>query len=295
MTTYTVPHTFIPGTKAKANEVNENFAVVLDHISNTKLSSADLSLSNLTQAGKDVIYYNSVPTHLIGEIVSSPLKLTDGGLHLLDGALLSGDGIYAEFVEYMSSMVDSHSSLFCDEATWQSTVSSKSTCGKFVYNQANNTIRLPKISDATTVSSDMANVYSLYYIVVANGTKKELDIQVDNIATELNGKADIDLSNTSLVRIKETYTNGKSGYMVYSNNFCKQWGWIGSASANAHTTITLLKKYKDTNYSVLLTYNTTSTAVAGGTQVGVAKMTASNFAIGCQGGSIAWRAYGYIA
>jgi hypothetical protein len=40
----------------------------------------------------------------VGEIVQSTLPLTDAGLHLLDGARLSGDGIYKEFVDYIAEL-----------------------------------------------------------------------------------------------------------------------------------------------------------------------------------------------
>lgn len=43
-------------------------------------------------------------TRNIGEIVSSTIPLNDAGLHLLDGALLSGSGAYADFVEYIASL-----------------------------------------------------------------------------------------------------------------------------------------------------------------------------------------------
>ena len=40
----------------------------------------------------------------IGEIVSSTLPLTDAGLHLLDGSLISGSGMYSDFVDYMGNL-----------------------------------------------------------------------------------------------------------------------------------------------------------------------------------------------
>ncbi len=40
----------------------------------------------------------------IGEIVTSPLPLTDAGLHLLDGSLIPGGGIYQGFVDYIAEL-----------------------------------------------------------------------------------------------------------------------------------------------------------------------------------------------
>lgn len=40
----------------------------------------------------------------VGEIITSSLPLTDAGLHLLDGSLILGDGIYNAFVDYIAEL-----------------------------------------------------------------------------------------------------------------------------------------------------------------------------------------------
>jgi hypothetical protein len=40
----------------------------------------------------------------IGEIITSTIPLTDAGLHLLDGSLISGSGSYSAFVTYMANL-----------------------------------------------------------------------------------------------------------------------------------------------------------------------------------------------
>ena len=82
----------------------------------------------------------------IGQIISSIIPLTDAGLHLLDGALIPGGGVYNDFVQYIAGLVNLYPQCFTDEITWQNTVSNKGTCGKFVYDSTNNTVRLPKIT-----------------------------------------------------------------------------------------------------------------------------------------------------
>ena len=47
---------------------------------------------------------NSGGARNIGEIVASTIPLTDAGLHLLDGALIQGDGIYSDFVSYIGDL-----------------------------------------------------------------------------------------------------------------------------------------------------------------------------------------------
>ena len=232
----------------------------------------------------------SASTRNIGEIVSSTIPLTDAGLHLLDGALIQGDGIYSAFVDYIASIVSTYPSVFTTESAWQSSVSTYGVCGKFVYDSTNNTVRLPKITgilegttdvnalgdlvqaglpqhthtrgsmnitgdvgytvgnnanatgaftkDANSNSpwwagaTDVARAsifhftasrawtgststpdYSdsshnnstvqpqtikvLYYIVVATSTKTDIEVDIDNVVTDLNGKADRDLTNVT--------------------------------------------------------------------------------------------------
>ena len=202
----------------------------------------------------------------IGEIVTSTIPLTDAGLHLLDGALIS-NGIYSAFITYIGGLSATYPDLFCSEADWQQSVTNYGVCGKFVYDSVNNTVRLPKITgivegttDLTALSdlvqaglpnitgsfsaifpyyasqtgafgfssdgnggaynsnqgystyfdaSRSSSIYGnsttvqpqtikvLYYIVISNSTKTEIEVDIDEVTTDLNGKADVDLSNIS--------------------------------------------------------------------------------------------------
>ena len=233
----------------------------------------------------------------IGEIVVSSIPLSDATLHLADGALLSGTGAYAAFVNYIASIYDADANYFCTENEWQAEVAANGVCGKYVYNSVNNTLRLPNITGilegtlssstlgntiqaglpqhthtrgtmditgtynpscggsnqgkgfpsettasgafsktslgsnkavnetssavssyginfkasnnwsgstssanytstiATTTTVQPQTVQVYYYIVVATSVKTNIEVDIDEIATDLNGKADIDLSN----------------------------------------------------------------------------------------------------
>lgn len=288
----------------------------------------------------------------IGEIVSSSLPLTDAGLHLLDGSLILGGGIYQEFVDYIADLHNSGTSpaVFATEADWQTLVNTYGVCGKFVYDSVANTVRLPKITGILEGTTDVTALGDLveaglpmswfehkhtrgdmdiwgqfdyhvwgagasgafyangksankagagsdghcpytitgfnasrywtgststpnytdsshnnstvqpqtikcyYYIVIATKAKTDIEVDIDEIATDINGKADLDLSNvpTSRAILEESYVNGTSWYRVYSDGWCEQGGQV---SINTNTTITLLKPYKDTNYNLLNTIN----------------------------------------
>lgn len=235
-----------------------------------------------SQTGKAGLYlqtdgtdasWEGVPGRNIGEIVSSTIPLTDAGLHLLDGSLIQGSGIYSAFVDYIAGL-DLTANYFCTEAEWQASVTQYGVCGKFVYDSTNNTVRLPKynskiytgggtapvvgngmtlgLTDGTDIIAPYGQNYGIfrpmpnapipygsntttagsannvtsnitlgitldptksgieaqlsdittsldgyYYIVVATSTKTDIEVDIDEIATDLNSKADVDLSNIS--------------------------------------------------------------------------------------------------
>ena len=233
----------------------------------------------------------------IGEIIQSTLPLTDAGLHLLDGSLISS-GSYSAFVTYIAGLVSSYPDLFTTEANWQSSVSTYGVCGKFVYDSVNGTVRLPKITgftegtiDPTTLGdltqAGLPNIYTeiatrkfesgvgtvasvtgagtfnndgypaasnvytfnngtsnyplqkttidasvgnsiygnsstvqpqsikvLYYVCIATATKTQIEVDIDEIATDLNGKADVDLTN-----INAQGTSLASGFAMPSSTY----------------------------------------------------------------------------
>ena len=287
----------------------------------------------------------------IGEIVTSTIPLTDAGLHLLDGALISGSGSYSAFVDYIADLYDSgsYTAIFDTEANWQAAVTANGVCGKFVYDSVNNTVRLPKITgilegttDLTALGdlveaglpnitgqtgassvgnrfpatgafsyrSDMGNntygssgsgagdvvymdasnsspIYGnsntvqpqtikiLYYIVIATSTKTDIEVDIDEIATDLNGKADVDLlnavptnvfgtalDNANIRTVVKTYKNGASWYRIYSDKWCIQGSSETATTTHQGSTKTvyLLKNFADTNYAVAYQPYTTYTS-----------------------------------
>lgn len=320
------------------------------------------------------------PYRNIGEIVPSSLPLTDAGLHLLDGALINGSGIYSDFVTKIAGIVTDYPNLFVTEANWQSSVSTYGVCGKFVYDSDNNTVRLPKITgivegttDVTALGDlvqaglpnitgvidypragtpsgafafggnreyttgggkgatfDYANfnasrsssiygnsstvqpqtIKCYYYIVIATQSKTDIQADIDNIATDLNGKCDVDGTNATFPHITETYRNGTDGYIIYSNGLCEQWGYLylTGAAGVMNYTVTLLEPYKDYNYSIQLTSGVGSSGwqYANGVCIGnTGNVSQSGFAsatgftinnsAGVGNVAIHWRTIGYIS
>lgn len=277
--------------------------------------------TTITIDSNGVISSNGASGRNVGEVITSTLPLTDAGLHLLDGTLLQY-GIYKEFIDYIADLYAENPSAnyFTTESAWQASVTQYGSCGKFVYDSTNKTVRLPKISDILQSTTDvtalgdlivaglpniknefnggrifttndynggvvapfiksptpaylpansgkgnqtsiigfdaslLSTIYgnsttvqpqtikAFVYIVVANSSKTDIQVDIDEIATDLNNKAGTDLANvtnTGKVLMSGmglpsnkalTFTVGASG----SNMTIPANGWLafrGKASA----------------------------------------------------------------
>lgn len=337
----------------------------------------------LTTDGTDASWAKAPTGRNVGEIVTSTLPLTDAGLHLLDGSLLLGGGIYDEFVQYMADLytADPTANYWTTEAGWQSEVALKGVCGKFVYDSSGDgSVRLPKITgiiEGTTdtsalgdlvaaglpnitggITGDQSNrayrgdagtgalytevgsaftgtsnaasdrtcgvfldaslsnsiygnsntvqpqtIKQLVYVVIANSTKTEIEVDIDQIATDLNGKADVDLLNLSSglsnticttpattistassakpAVIVENYKNGTDWYRIYSDGWCEQGGY--TTQHNDNVSITLISEMLNTNYCVQITKSQSAGAGNYGVAVINKSTTSINVAVSTEG------------
>lgn len=329
-------------------------------------TESGVAVCNTDILNEDIMYLKWLNEHNvarhIGEIITSTIPLTDAGLHLLDGSLLSY-GSYKDFIDYMAGLYNdgNYSFLFATEANWQQSITDYGVCGKFVYNSTNNTVRLPKVTGFTESTNTISNlgdvtaaglpnitgitrgmsggsgafsssagsgtwggstttiydnsfdasrsssIYGnsstvqpqsikvLYYIVIATTTRTDIQVDIDEIVTDLNGKADkTDLAEVQCVI--QTYSNGASWYRVWSDGWCEQGGRATDTSA---VTINLLKHYINTNYSVLINgiENTNSTATITPQFYGARTLTTSSFVLQTSSSlnNVVWYTCGYIS
>ena len=166
-----------------------------------------------------------------------------------------------------------------------------------------NAIRVFKNNTPITLAQYAGDVYlgDLDNETVIQGSTK---IKLD--ATTLTHKLDnsteatiIDSNNISEyisqsggITIEDTFVDGTSWYRVYSDGWCEQGGVRDSTPSS--TNINLLKNYKDTNYGVSLTSNSTSDS---STVAFTARLkTVSSFQIGTSTTATGcyWEAKGYI-
>lgn len=227
----------------------------------------------------------AVQQRVLNEMIISPVPLISAALHLTDGEKLVY-GSNAQYIDYMIEYKKTYPEYFTTEEEWQRQVAANGRCAKYVLDEGAKTIRLPKIigyiegtvtpselgvfsyqfdtsrsssiyrNDVKTVQTDSIKVY--YYIVVATGVKTDVQVDIDKLVTDLNNKADRDLSNCTRPYVVETYYNEPpqdpdniqhSWYRVWSDGWCEQGGYTLTGSGGTKT-ITLLKPFKSFRYSV---------------------------------------------
>ncbi len=139
------------------------------------------------------------------------------------------------------------------------------------------------------------------YFKIANAVENLEIIDAGELLEEVNSTVNkvIELSKETVNKTEckayviQTYTNGASGYRIYSDGYCQQWG---TTSNGSWINVVLLKTYNSTNYNV---------TVGGGDSSGawcVSQIAAANMIrVGSRGtttwGSnpVTWRTCGYLA
>ena len=95
--------------------------------------------------------------------------------------------------------------------------------------------------------------------------------------------------------IKATYQNGDSGYIIWSNGYCEQWGRFSWSDNARKGPIALLKTMKDTNYFVHTT--TMSTSSGANDTVCIDTREVSQFYLNVYSSyrDVMWRVHGFLA
>ena len=146
----------------------------------------------------------------------------------------------------------------------------------------------PIYGNSTTVQP--ASVKYPYYIVLATSKKTDIEVDLDEVASDLNGK----LSNQTK-HIIETYVNGTSGYRIWSDGYCEQWGYT-TWSSNPIPQIIFLKEFTDTNYTLFFQdAGTAQDQFNDGISIYLKSVESFKFAPYTDNRAMNWIAKGYLA
>ena len=98
------------------------------------------------------------------------------------------------------------------------------------------------------------------YIVIANVTNTQVEIDINEVMADVNNKVDKD-DLGEIQCIVESYSNGTEWYRIYSDGWCEQGGFV-TGTSNYRKVITFLKEFNNANYSVYFGAQYTSNATA---------------------------------
>ena len=218
----------------------------------------------------------------------------------------------------------------CTYSQYQSDISTYGKCGKWGLDTENGKFKTPYIPDGTHIQQAMTDgelgksynakssndegilrldasrsnpfigppntaptdaVSLRYFVVVATGSMNQSEMDWSAWASSLEGKLDKNHSNDTKPYIDETYVNGTSGYIVYSNGLCEQWGRFSIGATNIY----FLKSYMNSDYVVTCMQH----GAASGTieRVGLENLYFDRFEVNIIRANMVpacWRSLGYI-
>lgn len=307
MSNFIVPNTFIPGTKAKAQEVNENFTSIQNELNTKAIKTGDLTQpfyvapaiedNHATTKNQVENLIENIKTEISSELDKNDLSLfatcgnvnEDGNADLIDFSGMNLNfligGTYSNLIGNiqganvkitsvdafsLSGYADGTYNIFVDKdgeiTALKNTVYIQAKAPTMIINDVwvNTSIYPNEIKQYNGTENVTFEKLFLGYVVIK-------DSQIDLTFTNPYNSKDVTVANhINSARVVETYLNGSSGYRIWSDGWCEQWG--NTNSERGKQTMTLLKTYKkitnamatswaDCNYAIVSTPSLSTIAV----------------------------------
>ena len=286
MSNFIVPNTFIPGTKAKAQEVNENFTSIQNELNTKATKIGDVTQpffvapaieDNQATTKKQIEkIIEDTKSNLFSEIEKNDLCLfalngnvnEDGKSYLIDFSGMSLSFLVGGSYPNLLGNIQGTSVEITSVEAFSLSGYVDGTYNIFVNKDGEITALANKIyiqpKEPTMVINDIWVDTSVYpnKIKQFNGTEKVLfekifigkviikASQIESVSTNPYKSKMVTVTNhTNSAQIIETYKNGTSGYRVYSDGYCEQWG---TRTYSGVQILTFLKSFKDTSYKFFI-------------------------------------------
>lgn len=138
-------------------------------------------------------------------------------------------------------------------------------------------------------------VKAYIYIVIATLTKTDIEVDIDEVVTDLNGKVDKS-SLSEVIVVTDSYVSNDTWYMIFSNGWVEQGGLYGGGNGTGYKDISLSVPMADTSFSVIAVRNaetsTTNYNVWAQVPTTTASTTMIRVYVSNAGAVVRWRAYG---
>lgn len=324
-----IPYTFIPGTKAKASEINANFTYLKNKIdeAQTSLSGTSDELNTfMTDTESDIQDLNDSKcdkklnesgyiTNCIIEAPNGVISYSDNnvtaysGLKLLipdgkndDGSLKNieytlSENIVKDFSNTTISgalYIDNSGNIYAFASESEGTTFDSTYSGVF-YNTSTNYIN-PVSSGVIDETKKLCRIGE---IKITSGTidyflsYKPLQLFPQNICLQLPSEIST-ATRYQPAYIVENYYNSDSGYVKFNDGFIIQWGLTDTLGLNKYATVTLLKSYSDNLFKVFTQrYGVTNNWTVSATTPSVNTINIGNNASDGGTSKIMWVTIGY--
>jgi hypothetical protein len=194
--------------------------------------------------------YSATSTYYTGSVVKIPSTVQASATTAVNGSITGASVTITTFAQAVSNQSGSY---------------------LFTYNGTAWTLNGNTISDiftsyGITVTGDPASDDTITVVFTPTTTALNLykSLQDDNTGNDPSSspywwaswgfltldewaKAQTEFLTSSNVHIIDTYVNGTSGYNVWSNGYCEQWGYV----TTSNTQVQLMVEYRDINYAIL--------------------------------------------
>ena len=252
------PYTFVAGNKARANEVNEDFDILYQQV--------NTNITNIANVEGDIQTLSSTKANVNGDstqrfAVADPVSSGDA---INKRTLFKQIGNSIDYIGGLTISKDSGSpndTILIDPGA--------------CYDSTKEVVLALDVLTTKQNSPQSANT-AYYVYIIGSDTGSSIDIlistepsvpalptgytryrKIGSYTTDGNGNIDTIYSfgnNTSQANpqatIIKTYINGNSGYRIWSDGYCVQWGNIHSNRGYDATQVYFLKTFANTNYQV---------------------------------------------
>lgn len=209
----------------------------------------------------DLMKHMTIEVGDVGQVML-PLNENENKRRYLNGQIILQEQ-FKKFTEKLKKAVLLYPTLVCTETEWQALrkADPDDQCAKFVVDNVNGTIRLPRVKY-------LVGNLNLYRF--AEG-----------------------LPNRRLVKI---YKSGNNWYNWYSDGWIEQGGYFGATGSDASTTVKLLMKMENNRYNLQVNMQWTGDGAANYQYLNGHNLTQTTFETTCQSSTYHnWMVTGYTA
>ncbi len=333
MSNFIVPNTFVPGTKAKAQEVNENFIAVQDELNKKAEKEGDptqplvvgdaVEDNQAVTKGQVETYIKNANT--FAQSISDSFLIKSGNvdengepdiLSYENGVVsfkVDGGSVYAPIVavpanlqqEFTVTSLNSIDLSAYSDGVYNIFVKSDGTAYALC-----NTICTQKNAPAAALNTIFVNISKSPLSVQKYDGEKWIDfndVYAGNVTLEsgvitsvVNCKFNdngYSVNTLNHMVVKEFLMGGHGGYIIYNNGFCEQWGRLGTTSNGQ--VISLLVPYNSSTYLVLMETSISSTSSTYSIKVNstASSKTANGFTLvkkDTNAQALFWRTFGML-